>query len=508
MSSVEPTKEVEYPPLWHLLVKEPTGGWRAELLRPSVIIGRAHDCDIRIVDEHADDRHARIRRRADGLFEIEDLNGGGDLLIETGRAIRPGERVILERGLRFKLGRTIIAADYVGRVPESAYYNLPLSVPPEMLAPWMGRNGADADPSNEQTMSRPLVAELARPTTPSPMLRPPVAAGPAMHGSEDATGAMPFLGGERDTSVRSVVESVPDGLRTRQEKLRRPRITIEAPNLRRIVRIEAAEMIIGRVTESKSPHPNADLVIPVPALSAPQCSIFERADRFFIRDLDSKNGTFVNGKRLGPGEDFELFTGTFIRLGPVFLHYHDGNVDRPVPYVVSEQTAIDRLVASSRLTRENVDKCLADWQHAVRHQSLGFADEGPKPLDTMRDADLDELTLGEMLVVRGYIGLREWVEARRHNSRLANPPPAKSSGAEALPPTVRAPAAPRPAAPAYPPTMAVPPIETAPPTVRAPSVLAGPAPSRRGLWIVVLAMLAVFAMAGAAIVVFRYLQHS
>ena len=41
----------------------------------------------------------------------------------------------------------------------------------------------------------------------------------------------------------------------------------------------------------------------------------EEENRFFIRDLGSKHGTFINGNRLEKGEEREIRDGDHIRLG-------------------------------------------------------------------------------------------------------------------------------------------------------------------------------------------------
>jgi pSer/pThr/pTyr-binding forkhead associated (FHA) protein len=49
--------------------------------------------------------------------------------------------------------------------------------------------------------------------------------------------------------------------------------------------------VIGR-------HSECDVQLPHPAVSRRQCEIFLRREEAWIRDLDSRNGTFLNNERL------------------------------------------------------------------------------------------------------------------------------------------------------------------------------------------------------------------
>ena len=48
-------------------------------------------------------------------------------------------------------------------------------------------------------------------------------------------------------------------------------------------------------------------------VSAKHCEISMREEKFYVRDLHSSNGTFVNGTRVG--EIMEFTSGSEIRLG-------------------------------------------------------------------------------------------------------------------------------------------------------------------------------------------------
>ncbi len=57
---------------------------------------------------------------------------------------------------------------------------------------------------------------------------------------------------------------------------------------------------------------DADIRIPRQDISRRHCLIFFKRDRFFIRDLESTNGTFLNGARI---DEMPLTHGDTIQLG-------------------------------------------------------------------------------------------------------------------------------------------------------------------------------------------------
>ena len=65
--------------------------------------------------------------------------------------------------------------------------------------------------------------------------------------------------------------------------------------------------------------PDNDVQIRDKTISRKHLWIQRRGDKFVIRDLNSKNGTFVNGRILKPGIDLEVDEGTPIAIGKIFI---------------------------------------------------------------------------------------------------------------------------------------------------------------------------------------------
>jgi hypothetical protein len=71
---------------------------------------------------------------------------------------------------------------------------------------------------------------------------------------------------------------------------------------------------IGRVEDNAFP-------IPEPSVSAHHCEVLLRGNEIVVRDLNSTNGTFVNGE---PIKESVLKPGQILRLGQVELRLSDG----------------------------------------------------------------------------------------------------------------------------------------------------------------------------------------
>ncbi|MGB8258994.1 MAG: FHA domain-containing protein, partial [Terracidiphilus sp.] len=68
------------------------------------------------------------------------------------------------------------------------------------------------------------------------------------------------------------------------------------------------EWIVGR-------DPDCDLIVAEPPVSGRHCKLTRQGDHYTIEDLGSKNGTFVNGMKLMPGQPAPLPRGATVTLG-------------------------------------------------------------------------------------------------------------------------------------------------------------------------------------------------
>lgn len=76
---------------------------------------------------------------------------------------------------------------------------------------------------------------------------------------------------------------------------------------RRELLLEGARLVMGR-------RPDCDVRIPTLDVSRQHCELHLTTDRVKVKDLNSSNGTFVNGKRVA---ESELNPGDRLQIGPV-----------------------------------------------------------------------------------------------------------------------------------------------------------------------------------------------
>jgi len=105
------------------------------------------------------------------------------------------------------------------------------------------------------------------------------------------------------------------------------------------LRIKKDEMVIGRE--------DADLILTDPAVSKWHCRIFKEKTRYYVEDLGSRNGTFVNKKRTQRAELNHLDE---IELGQSLLIYSDyDGMEEFIPADVSQE--LDQLRDSTRASQ-------------------------------------------------------------------------------------------------------------------------------------------------------------
>jgi len=112
------------------------------------------------------------------------------------------------------------------------------------------------------------------------------------------------------------VRVVQDGLRAAaaEEVARCATLVVEeaSPELRGRLFVVTSGAVIGR-------SPSAEVVLPDEFTSAQHARLVVRGSHFWVEDLGSKNGTFLNGRRLeapAPLED-----GDQLRIGRVTLRF-------------------------------------------------------------------------------------------------------------------------------------------------------------------------------------------
>ncbi|MBN1818984.1 MAG: FHA domain-containing protein [Sedimentisphaerales bacterium] len=133
--------------------------------------------------------------------------------------------------------------------------------------------------------------------------------------------------------------------------------------------------VIGRRQE-------CDLCIPLMMVSRRHCQLNLDEGKLTIRDLGSRNGTFVNGERI---EEAQIKAGDEIRLGPLeFTVMIDG---KPAPEQKTAKLAPAKPApAPQEKETANLADEFADLDDLDDLDNLINLDEMDSAIDTMRDS--------------------------------------------------------------------------------------------------------------------------
>jgi len=172
------------------------------------------------------------------------------------------------------------------------------------------------------------------------------------------------------------------------------RLVVAAPDARRVVPVDKMETTVGRE--------GAELTIGHPSVSMAHARIAFQAGGFFVEDLGSSNGTFVDGQRVqGRLPVASQSTVTFGTVACLLL-YEDKKAKATDE--VPATAIVSHLVGMGKLTQVEADKALK--AHL----------EGRK-------------ALGEVLVADGYLDPSDWSEVWRQRMIIrAVAPAVKSKG--------------------------------------------------------------------------------
>ena len=92
---------------------------------------------------------------------------------------------------------------------------------------------------------------------------------------------------------------------------------------------------------------DCDLCVPLSQISRRQCRLSKDDNLIKIHDLDSRNGTFVNGARI---QESAVEAGDYIKIGPLtFLLQIDGRPEKvtPPPQQVAKKPPVAKASAAS-----------------------------------------------------------------------------------------------------------------------------------------------------------------
>lgn len=163
-------------------------------------------------------------------------------------------------------------------------------------------------------------------------------------------------------------------------------VTFGRKGVRKDFAIPGHAVIIGRKS-------TADLRIPMAEVSRSHCEIALTGGQLLLRDLNSSNGTLVNGQRV---TKVALKAGDRIMVGPVvFTVQIDGrpaNITAAPPVGAAPAAAAARPTAATRLQPPVSAPAAAPAKKpAADDDDIDLDDLGDLAIDDLDDLDLDDL---------------------------------------------------------------------------------------------------------------------
>jgi serine phosphatase RsbU (regulator of sigma subunit) len=104
-------------------------------------------------------------------------------------------------------------------------------------------------------------------------------------------------------------------------------VTLQGPDPGQRFGLDSPCAVLGRQADSS-------ICLPAKAVSRQHAQILNREDGFYIEDLGSSNGTYVNGKRLGPHSPCRLTERDTLQIGPYVMAL------RPAPTVTPTEPSL------------------------------------------------------------------------------------------------------------------------------------------------------------------------
>ncbi len=221
-----------------------------DIVQPVIEIGRGQDNAIVIADPRSSRKHCRVSRTPQG-WVLEDLKSRNGTLM-NGAAV---ERIFLKHGDEFRIGKTVFRFEDAIDAPPGDETATPVRA--ESAPPAAVPAAADEAPPRDALEDEDLVLQ-------APPRDEPGAAGAVQAGAAAGIEGLFLEGTEgKHAGQRIAIERVP--------------------------------FTIGRKKGN-------DFAIDDPRASGEHARIVRRADGWWIEDLDSRNGTIVNHRRVNEGE--------------------------------------------------------------------------------------------------------------------------------------------------------------------------------------------------------------
>ncbi len=156
---------------------------------------------------------------------------------------------------------------------------------------------------------------------------------------------------------------------------------VSGPDKGRSFDIKGDTIYIGR-------SPGNNIQIKDKSVSRKHLKIIRRGDKYFVEDLKSKNGTFINGNQISSGDEFEVKEGLPVAIGNILIslgeEYPTEELDIPDSVDLSDELSEEDLAVleSTDLSKVLSETDLAildspDFSKEVSETDAAFAQDRP-----------------------------------------------------------------------------------------------------------------------------------
>ena len=188
---------------------------------------------------------------------------------------------------------------------------------------------------------------------------------------------------------------------------------VKGPDAGKELKIPTPKCVIGR-GEDCHLRPKSE------AISRQHCVVYVKSGELMVRDLKSKNGTFVNGEQVTA--DRVLKSGDTIQFGPlafeVVIDHSLGGEKKPK--VSSVKDAAARTTSSGKETVQLEDGDISNWLEEADQQERVRRRIDPETRQLKRD-ETDQVSLQKKLEAKSQAGEGEPVEAPEAGATPAVP---------------------------------------------------------------------------------------
>ncbi len=292
-----------------LMFRDGTVPQAIDLVKDAVIVGREKaSCDIVLESPTVSRQHLRLERKPNGKYTITDLGAKNGIWMPDGRL--PDRRpVILNEGTVVRVGDYWLQLELKPLPDEIA-----TPLPPAVL-----EQPTEAPPSDG-------ISEHVEPVSPVGIVMPPppgmVPAAPSL---TPPAPTEPQVTPGPEALVQTQAMSL-SAIRKEMPRRTPPYVTADQIGYDRLVifsedkstqviRLDKEHYTIGRTRDQ-------DIILTGRGVSRLHAEIERAIDgKFFIRDLGSKNGVYLNNERLQSGQAARLEPEKIVRLGEYWIQY-------------------------------------------------------------------------------------------------------------------------------------------------------------------------------------------